>query len=293
LLKGLRFKAFKLYKNKKKYTKQLLNLPPLFIIGCGRSGTTALYDALNAHPNISMYGYEAPLFHHVGDILYQHTGGRFKDYYSDANKIGIDNFSVEMKSLLLKSLFGRDYGFQHHVTLELLHKKPFSSIQYWGTKVFPSEDQFNGLKNIFPGAKTIYIYRNGIDVVNSMTKFKGFKERGFKELCRIWANAQANYLYLESHTNAIVIRFENLVNQPRIEVSRILEFLDLSYSENIVNYLESKVNHPLDQRQNQEGNIKEIIKKRESAYLEWGEYDKKLFYEICGQGMDHFGYEIK
>ena len=54
---------------------------PFFVVGCGRSGTTALGRALNEHPAILFSSNEAPFGYHVAEIGFEYHCGETRKWY--------------------------------------------------------------------------------------------------------------------------------------------------------------------------------------------------------------------
>lgn len=44
---------------------------PIFVVGQGRSGTTALINAIGTHPQVLSVGFESPMISDIGNIVYK------------------------------------------------------------------------------------------------------------------------------------------------------------------------------------------------------------------------------
>lgn len=111
---------------------------PIFIIGSPRSGTTFLGEILDAIPNISYY-YEPPIVKYYARLVYEDLVS-----FNQAKRF----YTWIYRSLL--KLAPREGG------IKLVDKTP--------RNIFIVEV----LREIFPGAKFIHIYRDGRDVACSL-----------------------------------------------------------------------------------------------------------------------------
>ena len=88
-----------------------------------------------------------------------------------------------------------------------------------------------GLLAVYPNAQSLYIVRNGVDVVHSMTKFHGFRDKEFTNQCQRWSDSVKNYRYLTQHNNALFLKHEDLVSNPNVFFSSIFKHLNLKVSQ--------------------------------------------------------------
>lgn len=261
-----------------------------FVVGCGRSGTTALCKALAAHPQILMGKPEAPLHHHIGDIAFEYEYGRIKKYYNYSIKISSDQFWENLRELCFRSVWGDDFGLKFSLK-KLIRGRSKRSVRYWGSKSFPNSTESMGLNWLFPNSKFIYIFRNGIEVVNSMMKFDAFKDLTFEEKCEFWALRIFRYQYLIKDPRAVTIRFEDLVDKPNKVLERVFLHLGLPLYQASISYLTENMVHPLDEK-DQIANPQKIFKMRPPAYSGWTENQKSVFKQICTEAMNKAGYSI-
>lgn len=93
------------------------------------------------------------------------------------------------------------------------------------------------LEKLFPGARYLHIYRDPRDVANSCTRFgwSGNVHYGadFWLACEEGWAAYKPRLDPDRYTQ---IRYEDLVMAPEVELRRICEFLDLPFSETMMEY---------------------------------------------------------
>ena len=56
---------------------------PCFIVGCGRSGTTALALALDCHPELKFSNNEAPFGKYISACAYEYKYGNVSNWYQE------------------------------------------------------------------------------------------------------------------------------------------------------------------------------------------------------------------
>lgn len=126
---------------------------PIFIVGTGRSGTTALGILLSFHKDIAYLNEPKAMWYHIYN--YDDINGNYSD--SQAKYILTENDATEIQSLKIKKL----YSFYQTTTIskkvvdkypEMIFRIPF-------------------IIKIFPDAKFIFIARNGWDTCHSIDKW--------------------------------------------------------------------------------------------------------------------------
>ena len=207
---------------------------PIFIVGCGRSGTTALGEVLSSHPDIK-YLNEPRKFWKIDprtDVWTDEVDGARLDLYE------VDD---EMREELRKTIFKKPGKDQF-----LLEKTPVNSFR------------IDYIRALFPRARFLHLLRSGLDVARSIAQrveaggqwygendskwllLQEYAERhGVGELAEK-ANGKARLRGLVewrlavSHVrdrlndDDLEVRYEALVENPQQEVDRILEWIGAS-----------------------------------------------------------------
>lgn len=240
---------------------------PVFIIGCGRSGTTILGETLSHHSKIKYLNERRDLWHKAYPEF--NIWEMNKESILFANKKNID----PKKNNLLKKLF-----FQEQVIADaniLLEKLPINNFR------------LEFLKESFINAKYIYLTRNGLEVSHSIEKkirnnqwFKGNKylllkkfyekqehsfipksnlEKGMWEW-RMSMNESHKFFQKMNDKDYIHISYDDLIEESQVTVEKVLDFLEVPYSNNFSHEVSRKI-----ERKNQA-----IIKTKNNSLMKIG-----------------------
>ena len=234
LLKNIIF-----YLNKKKYS-----FNPVFIIGCGRSGTSILGRSLSNHPNITYLNERRDLWHSAYP--------EFNIWEKEKSKLyaGKNDINNQKNKKLHRLLFKEQVIGKSTILLE---KLPINSFR------------LEFLINSFPHAKFIYIHRNGLEVSSSISKkitqlnWFGNESRKWNMLLNFakrqneditnnissdlhkgmleWRmSMQESHKFFQSlEKNKFThISYEDLVNHPNKSIKKIFEFLKIPSSTNLI-----------------------------------------------------------
>lgn len=272
-------------------TKEFFN-NPVFIVGSGRSGTSVLLQALGKHPcMLAMIG-EAPFITSMGGASYLFEISDNKEYYLESIRVSKDYLFNYLRRISFEIAAGSNYGLKMMVKRLLRGDLSLLRTSHWVAKTFPSYNVSKGLTRLYPNVKFIYIVRNGLDVVQSMSKFSGFRQRDFDKNCRVWARSVDKYRYLLSFDCAIALRHEQLVANPEELFEKILLFIGVKYHYNPLNFVKNTVVHPLDKPTQTGVDVKKVLHERKASYQSWSPEQREVFRSICDTAMDELGYEI-
>ena len=206
-----KFKDLKVYKNSKKL---------IFIIGMPRSGTSLIEQIISSHSNV--FG-----------------GGELTFLQKIINKNFLNNSDIEsltnydnLRNLLKKSQ--EDYIFK-------------VSVMDASDKVFTDKTPLNFryigfIKNIFPNSKIIHCTRDPIDICwsnyknyfsNSLPFSNDLNDLAiyynlYQNLMKFWKNFFKDDIY--------DLNYQNLVEEPKNEIEKLLLFCDLDWDENCLKH---------------------------------------------------------
>ena len=221
------------------FQRNKYNFTPIFIIGCGRSGTTILGKTLSKHPEVKYLNERRDLWHKVYP--------QFNIWNQDTKnpQLFASNQDVDItKSYLLKKLFFREQVIGKSSVL--LEKLPINNFR------------LDFLHSTFPNSKYIYLTRNGLEVSTSIEKrikkrnwFTGQKETLLKKHaekinCKtkvetdfekgMWEwklSIDKSNVFFKNLDNSkfIHLSYQDFINNPSEELKNIFDFMNLQYSE--------------------------------------------------------------
>ncbi len=217
-----------------------MSMEPFFIVGIGRSGTTLLRLMMNSHPDIAI-PYET---HFITDYVER------IESYGELNQK--DHLKALVDDIIQEDMIKKwDHSFK---TDELINRIKEPSLGGVIDAIFQDYAQSKGKKNwgdksdyldrmhvinkIFPKAKFIHIVRDGRDVANSVLKMPW----GPSDLIQA-AEWWHWHIKLGRCMGAILgesryteVRYEDLVNDPELELKRLCQFIGIQFSADMLNY---------------------------------------------------------
>ena len=233
------------------FKKSNYTFNPVFIIGCGRSGTTILGETLSKHPKIKYLNERRDLWHKAYPE-FDIWSGKIENPKLFANKYHVD-FE---KDALLKKLFFREQVLWNSEIL--LEKLPVNNFR------------LEFLNTSFPNAKYIYLTRNGLEVSKSIENriqknnwFTGSKFELLKEFsslkninfdCEINSDVQkgmwewrlsmqeSDTFFKKMNSSKFThISYQDFTQNTESTLKQIFDFLSLEYSEKLILNLSEKI----------------------------------------------------
>ena len=226
---------------------------PVFIIGCGRSGTTILGKSLSKHKEITYLNEPRDLWFSA----YPETDIWTSAAHLRNGKLALTEVDSDTrKSKKLSRLFRfMTIINNRHVLIE---KLPINSFR------------LKFIQNIFPDARYIHIYRNGLEVARSINKAcdreewfgknyykwdllvkysKNKKEtKNLPEICttsyekgllewRLSTESAVNFLCNISDDAYIEVNYDEFINDPIKTITRIINFIDIAPDLDVENFV--------------------------------------------------------
>ena len=203
--------------------RKIIKDSPVFLIGFPRSGTTLLDTILRSHPEIDVLE-EKPLINSVEQII------------KSKFKCSLDK---------LHELTNEDLNYLQNHYLEILQNNCDNKNAKILIDKFPFQTVCLPLINLlFPNSKIIFTHRNPYDTVlscfqqsfepnNAMANFRSIESasRIYDLTMSIWLNYKEKLKI--NHINS---KYEELIEDFDKHILKILNFLDVSWDENIKNY---------------------------------------------------------
>lgn len=212
-------------------------MAPIFIVGCGRSGTTLLRLILNRHSNISIpeeTWYYPQLYKelnrqnekppdwqkYVGSEVFRLNSERFPDL----ELIGI-------LTLLEKNTWG-DWSSIIPVVNRFYAK--IENKKRWGDKTPGYVMHLPLIKQLFPDAKVIHMVRDGRDVIPSILKYwsVGPQTTSLIETAFYWKKHVSRGIEFGPKLfgqNYFELKYEDLVSMPETQIQKVCSFIGESY----------------------------------------------------------------
>lgn len=262
---------------------------PIFVIGHYRSGTTILQRTIGQHNAVYLTGFESPAINDFGNIAYKY---KTQDWYRVSTLLDDQIFKSRIKNLIFETYAGKNFALRKE--FGKLRRLDFSlfKVNRWVSKIFPSQQEYEGLEYLFPELRSTYILRNGINQVNSSSKHQLFKHISFEDHCKNWVRQLIRFEYLEKKDNCFICRQEDLINNPNNILRELFIFLNLSYSKAISEYVQNTIIHPYGRETQTVTKSKDFYSQRGNAYDEWTSSQKEIFKKICGDKMEDYNYEV-
>jgi len=228
----------------------------VFIVGVGRSGTSLLQSMLNAHPKVSFIAETQALRNYV---LNKKTNAALSAAMADNTQ------SIPAQILSdnrLKEMFGSAEALQTFLEanqpatalefyLALLNHNQGSEAIWSGDKDPRLLESTQSLLALFPASLVLHIVRDPRDVVLSKLKASWSSKRPW------WLHAFTARAQLDAagpnHSRCHVLYYEDLLEAPHDTLSSVTKFLDIPFSEQMIEFQTS---------------AKELLRESERAWKE-------------------------
>ncbi len=223
-----------------------------FILGNPRSGTSMFRLMLNAHSKITIppeSGFTHWLASKYKDVKF--TQKIYNQFVIDlfASK-KFETFGLHQVDVL--SLISKKQPQTYENLIELVYRsyalKQNKDSLIYGDKNNYYINHISELLDIFPSSKLVFIIRDGRDVAVSYKKinesvinslYKPMLPTNIQDMAKEWIkNAESLKYYVNSDTecHSIFIKYEDLIENPKNTITKVLNFLGLKYEEQILEF---------------------------------------------------------
>lgn len=201
---------------------------PIFVVGCQRSGTTALAVMLDRHSRIAMLP-ETQFFNKF--IHKDRAAGGEMSHRAMAERALVCPF-IEETHLSLEELLAVFETYEP--TYPNLFRSLMEAYQIHHGKVRAAEKTCNHLFHIsellrlYPQSKFICIVRDGRDVCRSIRNVPWGAHATWESLCRQWKGFAREGMRLQRKLSPkifTIVRYEDLMREPERELRRLCEFI--------------------------------------------------------------------
>jgi hypothetical protein len=271
--------------------------PPIFVVGCPRSGTTLLRLMLDAHPTLAIppeshfiplvarvrsrydqpSGFDAE--HMAADVM---RGLRFRDWHlsEDAVRAAIRDRRPTTLASAIECFFVA-YADAHGTTR-------------WGDKTPGYSIELPLISELFPEAVFVHLIRDGRNVALSLMEVPR-APRSFAEAGQLWRSrvstgrvdgAALGPRYLE-------LRYESLVEDPESALKQICALASLEYTPAMLDYHREDPAASVPERN--WGHHRNLARPPTTGLRDWRERmsdaDQQLFEAVAGDQLSSLGYE--
>lgn len=285
---------------------------PVYIIGNPRSGTSLLRLMLTCHPEVVIPP-EGHFFLWLegkfGDMAFPWAAKEFIDELVETKKF--ETWGIEKQAL--QTLFSECVPQNFREAVALVYclyglMKGRSEFRYWGDKNKLWKDKLHRVLNYFPNSKFVHIVRDGRDVACSFKELSASEMHKFKygprmpdkidNIAEHWATNITfiqKFLATLKQDQHITVRYEDLIFSPRQTLTDIAEFLQLEFSESMLDYARRNRNEKLEPEETMQWKLKlngELEKTNIGKFRSsLAEQEVTIFERRCGGLLKYYGYK--
>ena len=272
--------------------------PPIFVVGCPRSGTTLLRLMLDAHPALAIppESHFIPLVarvrsryrqpsgfvaeHMAADVM---RGLRFRDWNlpEDAVRAAIRERRPVTLAAAIECFF---------VAYADAHGKP-----RWGDKTPGYSIEMPLISELFPAAVFVHLIRDGRNVAQSLMEVPR-PPRSVAESAQVWryrvTQGRADGAAL-GPDRYLELRYESLVDDPESALKQICALASLEYTPTMLDYHREDPAASVPARN--WGHHRNLAKPPTTGLRDWRDRmspaDQQLFEAVAGRELTDLGYE--
>lgn len=261
--------------------------PPLFVMGCKRSGTTLTARILDSHSQIAIipdthyYSFFRPLKYLYGDL--RKPSNLHRLVADLVETVRVQNIIPTPKVSDILELLETPSFESVFAALLNIHSRTEGKIRS-GEKTPDNFFYLNEILEKFPDSPVVFLMRDPRDVVLSMQK--GFGDSTDSAI-RMW-NA-AFQAYQQASRPVHLLQYERLVQQPTETVETMCQFLGVPYEEDMHLFYER-----ISERMQASGNLGKLLGSVNSGSI--GNFKQMPAREVerieaaCAEGMQAMGY---
>jgi len=221
-----------------------IDVPPVFIVGCPRSGTTLLRLMLSTHSRISISSEGAYIYRlrsrfiSYGDLS---DPGHLKALYKELLPLLEDEKFLSFPSFDQLCDWVREFGADLHSIITFYGTWEARALgkerlAWWGDNAPYHVYHVPFFNHLFPDSKFIFMIRDPRDVYASSKAALGYSVDNAVEA---WEKSLLDGALAESHLGSARVRqlkYEDLVTAPRVRLQDLCAFLGVDYEEAMFGY---------------------------------------------------------
>jgi hypothetical protein len=197
-------------------------MKPFFIVGCPRSGTTMLQQALNRHSQVVIPPETKYFFSFLGHSRRQ----QLRHIERLETDLGID--LPRPPDAVRSAAEGR--AFYQELASRYVEHLGRDGVSCFGEKTPEHTGHLPRIRQLFPEAKIIAIYRDGRDVTASLSRMPWMSSDVYVNFM-VWLYYNRVLLTAreQGRPNMHFVRYEDIAADPAAELGKVLDFLELPY----------------------------------------------------------------
>lgn len=273
----------------------------VFIMSSERSGSNLLRQMLGSHED----GFAPVAIHFTTNMAGLST------YYHEGSDYRSDLLVTDMLTLARSHIVPWQYNIDIEQVVKSVEKKSFwgvmislydviarsSNSKFWVCKDNAIFDYAEEIIKQFPEAKFIYLVRDGRDVALSFLNVPG-GPKSITDAGHLWVSEQKKCLHIYGlyPENMYMIRYEDLLNNPRQSVLAMCDFLGITYSDDMMNFF--KQDNSAFEKSIYWSNLNKPLMSENSGKWKIKMSDSDIYYYQniesgeCKKLLASFGYEV-
>ncbi len=268
---------------------------PVFIVGMPRSGTKLLRSLLNNHPRLvfpifetDVLPYWASRWDEYGDLT---DFDNFKAFYEDCRRFPFFYYvEARRRDFSAEKWFRNCTGGGISEVFEALVRtvtNAYSDDIIWGDKSPSYVRHIPLLRRLFPDAKIIHIVRDARDYCLSMNKTWG---KNMLRAAQRWQDdtEKASRDIQALGKSGMEVRFEDILRNPREEISRVCEFLGVEFDESMLD-----LENPIEPVGDAKGEQRIVSDNRGKWQTQMKPGMQEKIERICSPQLRHYGYPCR
>lgn len=244
---------------------------PIFVVGAPRSGTSMMQHSLRQHPGL--WGGEE------SDFMIPLLQGA-----KEAHEYGVRRGDLHWLSS--QGVAGTEFLRHVGYGINALYTDRSGGLR-WVEQTPQYTLHLDDLNAMFPGARFLFMLRDGRSVVHSLRHFVNPVQHD--RACRIWkrfTEAGLNFKSSDSGDRVMVVPYEEIVAETDRVLREIYAFLDMPFEAASVDFIRS--NSPINSSFTGERTAREKIVPRWEA---WSPDERETFDRIAGDLLVELGFE--
>tara|TARA_R110001583_G_scaffold33308_2_gene112498 strand:- start:4469 stop:5317 length:849 start_codon:yes stop_codon:yes gene_type:complete len=255
-----------------RFPKTESDLDVVFVVGAPRSGTTLVQKVLESHSRMISIEGETGLFskQNIFDTNRMHFG------YDRNKQLDFFRSSSDIVDFFEKCVLGLEGMEGGKVFIE---KTPQHAL-YVGFII-----------KHFTKAKILHVVRDGRDCFASARRHPEVPQNvNVNSYAKYWRSCVSGPIKEMAHERVYNVRYEDLVEKPEVEFSKVMHFLDCDFE---IQQIDPKV-FGVDKRANLEEFKKLNVSINNSSVSRWKSdltpKEANIFYQIAGKELTYYGY---